>query len=54
MRDMLLFAISRVLLSPSFGLAAGFSGSVTAIVDGDTMEVLHNTHPERIRLCGID
>ena len=23
-------------------------------MDGDTLEVLHNQHPERIRLSGID
>ena len=31
------------------GAAADFS-----ILDGDTIEVLHNNHPERIRLSGID
>jgi len=25
-----------------------------SILDGDTIEVLHNSHPERIRLSGID
>jgi hypothetical protein len=25
-----------------------------AVLDGDTIEVLHNTHPERVRLSGID
>jgi endonuclease YncB( thermonuclease family) len=29
-------------------------GRVTAVLDGDTIEVLHNQHPERIRLSGID
>jgi endonuclease YncB( thermonuclease family) len=24
------------------------------VLDGDTLEVLHNQHPERIRLSGID
>jgi endonuclease YncB( thermonuclease family) len=33
---------------------ADFTGSVVGIVDGDTLEVLHNRHPERIRLSGID
>jgi len=49
MRDMLRLAIRSVPLSPSFGLAAYLNGSVTAIVDGDTIEVLHNTRAERIR-----
>jgi hypothetical protein len=35
----------------SSGLAAEFSGSV---IDGNTIEVLHNQRPERIRLSGID
>lgn len=33
---------------------ADFSGSVVSVLDGDTIEVLHNTRPERIRLNGID
>jgi endonuclease YncB( thermonuclease family) len=35
-------------------LASDFSGSVVRILDGDTIEVLHNQRPERIRLSGID
>ena len=27
---------------------------VVSVIDGDTIEVLHNQHPERIRLSGID
>jgi micrococcal nuclease len=33
---------------------ASFTGPVISVLDGDTIEVLHNTHPERIRLSGID
>ena len=33
---------------------AGFSGPVVSVLDDDTIEVLHNQHPERIRLSGID
>lgn len=33
---------------------ADFSGPVVSALDGDTIEVLHNQHPERIRLNGID
>lgn len=29
-------------------------GPVVSVLDGDTIEVLHNKHPERIRLNGID
>jgi endonuclease YncB( thermonuclease family) len=35
-------------------LADAVTGNVTGVLDGDTIEVLHNTHPERIRLSGID
>ena len=33
---------------------ADFSGLVVSVLDGDTIEVLHNNRPERIRLSGID
>jgi micrococcal nuclease len=33
---------------------ADFSGPVVSILDGDTIEVLHNNRAERIRLNGID
>jgi micrococcal nuclease len=36
------------------GLAADFNGEVIAVLDGDTIEVLHDKKPERIRLYGID
>jgi len=29
-------------------------GKGVGLLDGDTIEVLHNTYPERIRLSGID
>jgi endonuclease YncB( thermonuclease family) len=32
---------------------ADFSGPVVSVLDGDTIEVLHNTHHERVRLSGI-
>jgi endonuclease YncB( thermonuclease family) len=35
-------------------LASEFTGPVVSVLDGDTLEVLHNHHPERIRLSGID
>ena len=34
--------------------SADFTGSVVGVLDGDTIEVLHNSRPERIRLSGID
>ena len=49
----LLLAVVLVLLQvvPAF---ADFSGLVVSVLDGDTIEVLHNHRPERIRLNGID
>jgi len=44
------FPIASVLI-PVCIFAADFSGSV---LDGDTIEVLNDQHPERIRLSGID
>ena len=34
--------------------ATDWTDRVIRILDGDTIEVLHNQHPERIRLSGID
>jgi micrococcal nuclease len=39
------------LTGPAF---AEFTGKVVRVLDGDTLEILHNRHPERIRLSGID
>ncbi len=46
--------LSAILFIPVLCDAADFSGPVVSILDGDTIEVLHNRHPERIRLSGID
>jgi micrococcal nuclease len=43
-----------LLVLPSFSIASDFSGRVIAILDGDTIEVLHTGKAERIRLAGID
>ena len=49
------FSLCFFLGLSSVGLAAtDFSGPVVSVLDGDTIEVLHNQHPERIRLSGID
>jgi micrococcal nuclease len=45
--------IALLLLCP-IQLLADFTGPVVSVLDGDTIEVLHNMHPERIRLSGID
>ena len=53
MRLVLLVLISVVsFASPSF--ASEFTGPVVSVLDGDTLEVLHNHRAERIRLSGID
>lgn len=36
------------------GPAYGFDGKVVGVLDGDTVEVLHDNKPERIRLNGVD
>lgn len=46
-------ALSLVLLPIAVAFAE-FSGQVVSILDGDTIEVLHNHRAERIRLNGID
>ena len=56
-RKLLTFSVSTVgffLSSFSAVLALDFTGSVVSVLDGDTIEVMHNHHPERIRLSGID
>jgi endonuclease YncB( thermonuclease family) len=35
-------------------ISADFAAKVISVQDRDTLEVLHNTHPERIRLSGTD
>ena len=47
------FSIASVLI-PVCIFAADFSGQVVPVLNGDTFEVLHNQHPERTRLSGID
>ncbi len=42
-----------ILLIPSLAVA-DFTGPVVSVLDGDTIGVLHNQRPERIRLNGID
>lgn len=53
-RSWRLFLSLLLLFLPSFSLAADFSGRVVAVLDGDTIEVLHHRTTERIRLAGID
>jgi len=49
----LLFLLLSALLSISIGLGralADFSGCVVSVLDGDTIEVLHNNRAERIHV----
>jgi micrococcal nuclease len=46
--------IFLLVLVPAIAADADFSGPVVSVLDGDTIEILHNHHPERIRLNGID
>ena len=47
-------ALILSVLASDLSTGIGFTGQVVRILDGDTIEVLHNQHPERIRLNGID
>jgi micrococcal nuclease len=49
----LLWSAAFVLLVAA-AHAADFSGPVVSVLDGDTIEVLHHTRDECIRLGGID
>ena len=49
----LIVALALLLLL-ALPAAGDFTGPVVSVLDGDTIEVLHNTHPERVRLSGID
>ena len=56
-RRLLILSVSTLgffISSFSVVLASDFAGPVVSVLDGDTLEVLHNRHPERIRLSGID
>ena len=53
-RHLLVSVCLAVLLIFCQVQAADFSGPVVSVLDGDTIEVLHNHHPTRIRLNGID
>ena len=53
-RRLFLSVVLSLALLPMTVAFADFSGPVVGVIDGDTLEVLHNQHPERIRLSGID
>lgn len=50
-----LFVLSSVACAASNDFAfLAWNGSVVGVLDGDTLDVLHMRHAERIRLYGID
>lgn len=51
---MLKVLLLLIVLLPSISNASSFTGKVITVLDGDTIDVLHNNQPERIRLHGID
>lgn len=52
MRFAWVLLLTVLLALPAF--AGEFSGHVVGVIDGDTIDVLHNGKAERIRLSGID
>lgn len=46
--------VCLVLLLSTYSFAADVFGPVVSVIDGDTLDVLYNNQPERIRLNGID
>lgn len=46
--------LALALQSTSTFAFADLIAPIVFVLDGDTIEVLHNQHPERIRLHGID
>jgi endonuclease YncB( thermonuclease family) len=50
----IVWAVLLTILLASSAFAADFTGKVVGVLDGDTIEVLHNGRAERIRLNGID
>ena len=56
-RGRLILSVSTLgffISSFSAVLALDFTAPVVSVLDGDTLEFLHKTHPERVRLSGID
>ena len=49
-----LFTVLFTLWFVGSARSGEFTGQVIGVLDSDTIEVLHNTHPERVRLSGID
>lgn len=52
--NMKFFLIGLLFLLPSYASAATITGKVIKVLDGDTIDILYNNKPERIRFNGID
>jgi endonuclease YncB( thermonuclease family) len=50
----IVWAVLLSILLANAAFAADFSAQVVSVLDGDTIEILHHTGAERIRLNGID
>src|SRR5207247_8066819 len=48
------YSVAALFLLVNSVFAADFTGNVVGILDGDTIDVLHDGRAERIRLQGID
>ncbi len=46
--------VGCILLQATLPFGEDLAGKVVGVLDGDTIEVLHDGHPKRIRLNGID
>ncbi len=46
--------VGCILLQATLAFGEDLPGRVVGVLDGDTIEVLHDGHPKRIRLKGID
>jgi len=56
-RRLLILSVSTLgflINSFSIVLATNFAIPIVSVLDGDTIEVLRNHHPEHIRLNGVD
>ena len=51
---LLAFTLVYQLAVPIASNASSFTGKVVGVIDGDTIDVLHNGQSERVRLNGID
>jgi endonuclease YncB( thermonuclease family) len=51
---LILVLLMSLPIAPLGVFAETMSGAVVGVLDGDTIEVLRNNQPERIRLNGID